>query len=270
MPVGFGAFPRPWTRQASNLLPPGCKPGALPNELRARAYPTADSNREPSGPEPDASSVGLVGHVVLRADGWARTSHLSIMSRVLSPMSYVGFGALGAIRTHAVDLLKIVPLPLGYEGVSLRAEDSNFHHPLQRRVCCRLHQLPMVAGGPPPPAGRSIKPWRCSGSRNRTRVLSIQSRGARPAEHPGMKISNSPGPANRTPSAEAGAEQGRQDSNLQQLGLESRALPIELRPYGTASGQRKSRPVPWLGGRLRVCVCASHATCPAADPTDSR
>lgn len=62
--------------------------------------------------------------------------------------------ALGASRTRTARPLRPSPLPLGYEGGKLRAEDSNLHRPGQSRVCCRLHQLASPAGGGSDPAGR--------------------------------------------------------------------------------------------------------------------
>jgi hypothetical protein len=44
-------------------------------------------------------------------------------------------------------------LPLGYEGMTLGAEDSNLHELLQRQPCCRVTSAPKGAGGESRPAG---------------------------------------------------------------------------------------------------------------------
>ena len=54
-------------------------------------------------------------------------------------------------------LLKTAPLPLGHEGGTLGAQDSNLNELGQSQPCCRLHQLPSwPAGGGVPPTGSAL------------------------------------------------------------------------------------------------------------------
>ena len=50
-------------------------------------------------------------------------------------------------------------LPLGYEGMTLGAEDSNLHELLQRQPCCRVTSAPKRAGRQSRPPAR-ISAWR--------------------------------------------------------------------------------------------------------------
>ena len=68
---GLGARPGWWTRPGSNRRPPGCKPGALPAELRAHAWnPTLKDRDEPlSGPATWASlKTGWIARAEARAN----------------------------------------------------------------------------------------------------------------------------------------------------------------------------------------------------------
>jgi hypothetical protein len=91
------------------------------------AYPERDSNAHWRRPERRASAVGLPGR---GAGGGTRTRCLPITSRLHDLSCCAGVvRALGAIRTRTVDVLNVGPLPLGYEGEKLRAEDSNLQPP---------------------------------------------------------------------------------------------------------------------------------------------
>ena len=60
---------------------------------------------------------------------------------MLYHVSYQDLRTLDAIRTRTVDDLNVVPLPLGYEGMSCERRIRTSIYPVQSRACCRLHQL---------------------------------------------------------------------------------------------------------------------------------
>jgi hypothetical protein len=89
---------------------------ALPVRPAGRESQRAGSNRLPPGYESGAPPVVLRWH---GADGRARTGCLRITRAALYLLSFVGVvRALGAIRTRTVQILGLVPLPLGHEGMS--------------------------------------------------------------------------------------------------------------------------------------------------------
>ncbi len=127
------------------------EPVDVPGRGPGRAGEPADG-LEPPPPLYESGAPPVVLHwpeLVDGADGRPRTGYLRITRAALHQLSFVGIvRALGAIRTRTVQILGLVPLPLGHEGIC--AGSGGFEPPSSGSEpgVLPLHQLPRSEGGP--------------------------------------------------------------------------------------------------------------------------